>query len=529
MRPIVLTIVLLTSKDASGTTVTHYFADRDYDGPLSLPASGDPMDGRIENSGVMRRDMYGPGRTMGEFQISSGAIVLSNGDGELDYLREYAFDGLQFFVYQATGVSLGLSRAGYIEQPTFDESSVTFQVRDVQHALDVTMLTTKYAGTNSLPAGVEGTASDIKGQPKPLLIGTCRNVPPVCVNTSRQIYQLDGRRGFVTGYTITLYDKRSALTKGSDYTSQSDMESNAPTAGQYRVWPAGGMFRTNASHSLLTADVFNPHQAGGTDDIDDVLSAMFSLSPGGLTVYGPFLDATPGCGIYVQDERTALAAIREVAASCQVFFTTGRTPADGFGVNASDVWGSQLTDPASLAYTALLPIVDLSDELDNISSLRSIVPNEGTRGLPVWRVNLRYAKNYRVMSATDLAGVALSELAVWSQEYLTVTASDSAVKTQWPNAPELNVTTLLTDATEAQAEADRLLALFKVQRQMFTLTIPGAEAPTLTTSAPRELWQIGARVRITYPRYGLNSGKLFMVVGLQENSDDDTYDVTVWG
>lgn len=535
MSVITLSIVALVSKDAGGSTVTHYFSDRDYVGPLALPDAGGFMDGRLEGSGVMRHDMYGPGRTMGEFPISSGAIVLGNADGQLDYLKDYAFDGQRFSVYQTTATMGGVSRSGYIEQPTFEEETVTFQVRDVQHALDVTMLTTKYAGTNSLPAGVEGTAADIKGQPKPLLIGTCRNVAPVCVNTSKQIYQFDGRRGFVTGYTISLYDKRSVLTAGSVYTSQSDIENNAPTAGQYRVYPAGGMVRTNASHSLLTGDVFNPHTTNGSDDIDDVLFSLFSLSPGGISVFGPYLAANPGCGIYVQDDRTALSVVREVAQSCQVFFTAGRTPVTGAGTNAADVWGSQLCDPASMPYTPELPIVDLSykgpdfDGLDNIKDLKSIAPSEGTRGLPVWRVNLKFAKNYRVMSATDLAGVALSELATWSQEYLTVVAEDASVKTQWPNAPELTVVTLLTDATEAAAEATRLLNLFKVQRQMFTLTVPGTEAPSLSSGGPREYWQIGARVRITYPRYGLDNGKLFLIVGIQENTEDDTYDLTVWG
>ena len=74
---------------------------------------------------------------------------------------------------------------------------ITFQCRDALHALDINLLTTKYAGTNAMPAGVEGTTDDIGGTPKPVLLGTCKNVTPKQVNTSKKIYQIDGVRGLV--------------------------------------------------------------------------------------------------------------------------------------------------------------------------------------------------------------------------------------------------------------------------------------------------------------------------------------------
>ena len=48
---------------------------------------------------------------------------------------------------------------------------------------------TLYAGSNALPSGAEGTADDIKGQPKPDLWGRCYQVPLVPVNTAKEFVE----------------------------------------------------------------------------------------------------------------------------------------------------------------------------------------------------------------------------------------------------------------------------------------------------------------------------------------------------
>jgi hypothetical protein len=50
-----------------------------------------------------------------------------------------------------------------------------------------------------------------------------------------------------------------ALTRGADYPDQATMESTAPSAGQYRVWSAGGCFRLgSAPAGKITVDLTNP-------------------------------------------------------------------------------------------------------------------------------------------------------------------------------------------------------------------------------------------------------------------------------
>jgi hypothetical protein len=54
----------------------------------------------------------------------------------------------------------------------------------------VPLQTTKYAGSNVLPAGREGV-EDLKGKPKPVCLGSVFNIAPPCVNTSKLIYQVN--------------------------------------------------------------------------------------------------------------------------------------------------------------------------------------------------------------------------------------------------------------------------------------------------------------------------------------------------
>jgi hypothetical protein len=511
-----------------GGFAAHRFADHGYLTPAGETPASTFIDGRVVQPGLLRRDLYGQAKTRGDVMIGNGAVILANVDGELDDLLDYGFDGQNFFIYEVDQETYALATlpmfSGVAEQPIFDLNQVTFAVRDQNHAFDVELLTTRYAGTNVLPAGVEGTAGDIKGKVKPKVVGIALNVSPVCVNTSRQIYQVDGQDGLRTGWSMVVYDKRSVLTAGAVYTSQADMETNAPTAGQYRVWPAGGMFRTNAAHTLLTADVTNPTQYGTTGC--EVSSVLRFIS--GASVFESHLDSDPDCGIYLRDEVTVLAAINMVAPSVNAFFAYQPSPT---GASNLGYLCSQLCDPSSLPYTPVLPVVDLDE--DNIieSSLQRIAPNEPERGLPVWRVNVQYAKNNTVMGLTDLAGVALADQTFAGIEFRTATASDANVKLQWPDAPELNVVSLIDAESDAQSEADRLLDLHSVSRSMFKLSIPAEivrEIPAVGGAAPR-MFGLHSRVRVTYDRFGLDAGVVFLVVGIQQNHEDDTVELIIWG
>jgi len=518
-------IVMVEGRNAGGY-VRRYYATEDMVTPAALvSAAGTFIQGRVAAVAVQHL-MYRSGGARGDVAVSTGYLELTNADGALDAAIDIAYNGhavsiLEWFPATGTFSSHKALEGGVIEQATFTNDKVTFQLRDKNFTRDKNNGGSLYGGTNALPAGVDGTANDIKGQRKPTCDGICINITPVLVNTSKLIYQVDGQRGFATGWSLAVFDRRAALTPGSDYTDQADMEATAPSAGEYRVWPAGGMFRIGASDPtqlLITCDVTNPV-------VTSSVPTTSVCAVAGVT--RDLLSANPDCGYYSPGDYNQLAKISEVVRSVGGFYRYGYVPTYG----GLDFYVSQLTDPADMPFTVYQQTLELDET--NILEIDRVVPNDEERGIPVARVNVHYAKNYTVMSPTDLAGVAQADQAYYSREYRTVTASaDPAETAKWATQPEIDVYTLLVDQADAQDEADRLIEMYEIRRDVFSVKVPGevarniAEAPSGSSIFRTDLQSV---VQITYPRFGLEAGKLFRVLAVNEDVVQDTFTLTVWG
>lgn len=519
-------IVMVEGRNAGGY-VRRYYATEDMVTPPALvAAAGTFIQGRVAAVAVQHL-MYRSGGARGDVAVSTGYLEITNADGALDAAIDIAYNGhavsiLEWFPTTGTFSSHKALEGGVIEQATFTDDKITFQLRDKNFTRDKSNGGSIYGGTNALPAGVDGTPDDIKGQRKPTCDGICINVTPVLVNTSKLIYQVDGQRGLVTGWSLAVFDRRAALTPGSDYSSQSDMEATAPSAGEYRVWPAGGMFRLGASDPtqlLITCDVTNP--ANPSSGTPNGVREVVGFSARNL------LSANPDAGYYSPGDYNQLGKISEVARSVGGFYRYGYVPTYG----GLDYYISQLTEPADMPFTVYQQPLELDET--NILEIDRVVPADEERGIPVARVNVHYAKNYTVMSATDLAGVAQADQAYYSREYRTVTAAaDPAETGKWATQPELDVYTLLVDQADAQGEADRLINLYQYRRDTFSVKVPGevarniAEAPSGSSIFRTDLQSV---VQITYPRFGLEAGKLFRVLAVNEDVVQDTFTLTVWG
>lgn len=189
-------LVEITAYDpgTSSTVTLRYCTGTGYvTGPADTPANATYLP-RVSNPGNFTRNIFSAGKTGGASQVGYGAVVLVNTDGGLDDLGDYAFGGRACTIKEvehdaaySTAVTLFV---GTLEQAEWSMNNITLRLRDRQAELDKPFQVTKYAGSNALPAGVEGV-EDIKGRPKPFLYGRCRNISPVCVNTSRQIWQVN--------------------------------------------------------------------------------------------------------------------------------------------------------------------------------------------------------------------------------------------------------------------------------------------------------------------------------------------------
>jgi hypothetical protein len=106
-------------------------------------------------------------------------------------------------------------------------------------------------------------------------------------------------------------------------------------------------------------------------------------------------------------------------------------------------------------------------------------------------------------------------------EYRTVSTEDSSILTTWPFATEIKVTTLLVNETDAQDEADRLFALYSVRRDMYEVKLNLSEIMGVV--------DLGDVVTLEYPRYSLNSGKDFLVIGMELDLANEVATLTIWG
>jgi len=107
-----------------------------------------------------------------------------------------------------------------------------------------------------------------------------------------------------------------------------------------------------------------------------------------------------------------------------------------------------------------------------------------------------------------------------SKEYRTVSASDSSILTKHPQATEITLPTLLTSQADAQNEADRQLAMRKIRRDYIQASF---QQGAITTP------NLGDIVQITYPRYGYDAGKLFVVIGLEIDYSTRKITLGLWG
>lgn len=509
---------MTVATDAAGTTeVVRLAAGRYNTKPSDSPANTHYIP-RLSQPGLVRRDMFASGRTSGASSVGYGELQIVNPDGVMDYLMPYAFDGrpltIKFGDPDGAYSSFITVLAGTMEQADFDERVVSVRVKDKLFTLDNPLAKVLYAGNNVSPAGVEGTADTIKGQPKPLLFGSGYNITPVTVNAVRLIYQV--HNGAVSDIP-KVYDRGVELTRGADYATQADMDSvgGLPAAGTYRVYLAGGMFRVGSAPSLITCDAIQ-----GASSADRTVAQVLKAIALQMGVAGGDISAadvtaldtanSAEVGVYVNDTATALNVMDQVAQSIGAWYGF-----DALGILRM----GRLVAPSGT------PVIELNTwNLVNEggASVRRITPSDETNGLPTHRVTLKYQKNYTPQE-TDLAGAVTSERRAFLKEAFRSTVSeDAAILTQYLTATPVERETLLVDAGAAATEVARLLALFKVRRDTYEVDV------RLDSEALQAL-DLGVVVSLTNPRFGLVSGKLMVVLGFQVDFQDNSAKLTLWG
>lgn len=498
--------------DSSGTTSVLRFASEGYvTKPTDTPANT-YYDPRVKTPAEITRNLFSNGTTSGASRIGYGVVELANVDGGLDYMLPYGYGG------RALTIKIGNAGddystfttilAGTMEQVEFTFQTVTILARDKLAVLELPLQKTEFAGTNSLPSGLEGT-TDLKGQKKPICYGKAYNVQPPCVNTSRLIFQVnDSAISDVTA----VYDKGAGLTKGSAYTNVSDMETNAPSAGNYRVLSTstGSYFRLGSSPvGLISCDI-TQGATSGTRTAAQVLKLMAikgGVDSGDINASDvTALDTANSAevGIWIYGDEPALNAMSAIADSIGAWY----------GYDATGQFRMGRFEAAS--GTADIEIND-----DNIISIEATRPTDTDRGVPAYKVILTYLRNYTVQTSDLASGVTAARRSVLQFPNAAGYSEDATIKNQFLLAAEINRDTLLVDSTAAGTEATRILNLYKVRRRMYQIQI--------ALDVSEHLPDLNDVANLTLDRFGLDSGTLFRIIGISSSYAKNRATLTLWG
>lgn len=502
------------------TTQNVYLSDKGfYTEPGDAPPS-QPFPARLLNPFNFEAAIPFDGR-IGRGSSAFGVIEIANADGELDALADYAWAGEPIEIKMGGRFNIGRANESRLTYPNFgrlfygtaagiaaDRQSLRISLRDPAQRFAVPIQSTVYAGTG----GKEG-GSELVGRPKPLAYGVVRQVPPVLIDSANLVYQF--HNGTVSAVSA-VRDAGAALTFSADYASYALLVAAAIPAGQYATCLAEGMIRLGAkATALVTLDA----QGDATDD--GITSGYVQTVPAmvqriAVTRGTSPLDypadfetsafaslPTQASGIWIGPEvRTMDSVLDELMASIGGWWTFTRSGLVTAGV---------LATPA-----AATDVIDLSTaDADRIERLAA--PE------PVWRVTLGYKKFYATQEPSSLAAsLTAAEVDSYGKQYRFVSsnaATGASILAAYPQARELVVFTTLDDATEAQAECDRLLALFGKRRKAWRVR------------DVRQLFQyrIGQSVRLEHDRFGLSAGVDYVAVGLAENAAARAADLTLWG
>jgi hypothetical protein len=214
----------------------------------------------------------------------------------------------------------------------------------------------------------------------------------------------------------------------------------------------------------------------------------------------------PLVGYWTTDEVTVADALDEILGGIGAWW----------GVDKDGIFRfQQLTAPAGT------PVLSITAN-DLLRPLARLAVTDDTRGLPVWKTIVRYARNFTVQTGGDLAAAVADDRRVFlGTEWREATAQDGAVLAAHPLAPQTVEESLLRNVEDAQAEANRRQTMRGQHRDRFELV--------LQLNDETETLELGDVIRLTHSRYGLSGGRLFRIIGVDPDARARTLTLTVWG
>lgn len=488
---------------------------------------------------------FASGKSFGKASMGYGVITLDNNAGQFDYMMDYAFDGRPATLRRIDANLMDSATypgdwttiyTGTLGMPTpsvtgYNQGTITLPWRDRMAELQTPIPLEVYRGDNALPLGLEGTVSDLANKVKPLVLGQVYEIAPECCNTAKLIYAVSppilGAQDLIADWdaitnfdaitdffgsvingisSVTVYDSGLLITQGANYTDESDMMTNAPTAGQCRVLPDRGYVRFGSQPAGIvtvscTGYRVSPALIGGITRmlLNDYMKwddSRINLTE--LTA----IDAacTIPVGTIVRSAANMDSILDELFASagaCYYF--------DQYGVFRS----FRVSEPSGMTPSFSLSGLQIMG-----------LTRENNDGIPAKLIRVRQQKCWTVQKS-GIAGATTAERRAWiANEYRENISTNSVTATKHLLSKDLEFNTAFS--ADAQSETDRRRDIYSVQRDFFKVKI----VPSLFDFSSLRLGMccsLGFNGRFGY------TNKNMLLIGISADLANDNISLSFWG
>lgn len=462
---------------SAGVAVTRYFSNMHFD---SRPSDTPANQGYEDILHAVPRFKGGIGESLGGASaISIGELDINNAGGERDNWLDDAWDGRPVRLYLGaptwpkadfrpilSGVALDLVAK--------DHSLLTLKITDKQQLLNGPVQ------KNLIGAG---TANSQK--PIPLTYGEVYNIEPPLVDSATRKYQVhDGRIESITA----VYDNGKAISYTPDLNAGTFTLSTAPAGritADVKGCKLGGVYLSKTADIIQRILLTKTPLTGADLDLGS-FNAFNALCPQTI-------------GIYIGDRQNVLTVLDELV----------KTFAAWYGFNRAGLFQlGRLDVPSGV------PVLELF--ADDVAEFGLTVKS---RSLPIATLRLGYKRNWTVQTDGLDASVSLARKAELADVHQVVSATNPGIESTFKTAlsPDA-INSLLVLQSDAQAEANRRAVMFSTLRYKYTLRC---------FTAPARIEQ-GQVIKLTYPRYGFNTGALAVVIGIEESPTANAITLELW-
>lgn len=391
--------------------------------------------------------LFSKGATTGEATVGVGEIIISNTDGEFDRYRKFSFDGRKVEVFllkdqhdQPSDSNVFFRGTAFYAEPQLSQLSI--YIKNRLEILTPLIQPSTFLGTNNGgPDGYEGNEGDLKGKTKPMVWGTCLNVPLAPINKSKLIYgcnfdHLGNRKAVAKFFNVA--DKGGALLWAGDVPDIANLHATTVASGFYKTCVAEGAVKLGrVAQGEVTADVA---ETLGPDSsapriVRRILESVYGLVAGVDFDLGDLenlhqLNAT-ACGYFVDEEVEGLTVINDLMGSIGGWFVPDR-----LGIFRSGRF--------DLPQYAEVPVATFDDALILTGSLAKLPTGDQGHGIPAKTYTLFHSKLWKVLQKNEtLVSVPDNLREYYAQEFRSTTFGDSSIGDLHPLAPDLSDESLM--------------------------------------------------------------------------------------